>query len=273
MPRRIITDITEAREVSLVRRGANQHAHVLLRKTADTPLPSNTDESAMSVKNLQKIAAFDEDTRKHFATLDEAGATAFLEKSAADQAAEVTAAKAKKPDGEMTDDEKKKAEADAAAAAETGNQPAGLTKAEVEDMISKATAPYKEQIESLTQKSAESDLEKTARDPAYAGFPGGTEAVVQALSKVAGQPAEVIKLVEDGLKAQAATARLFGGASLGVHTQKDVEGTVDHTVENAAKELMKADPSLTIEAARGKAMADNPDLLMKALDQETAQAA
>lgn len=264
MSKRTITKITQAHAVAICRRGANPEAHVLLRKSADITPSSSSKEPEMSIKSLQKIAAFDEATRKHFVTLNEADATAFLEKSAEDQAADVAKAAA---DGETAKAVAAEKSTDAAIELTKSSGGVDIAKA-IDEAIAKAVAPFQETIAILKKSNAEHELRKMAGSLDFRGYPGGEEEVFKKLEAISGLSADQQTIVTEAMKAQAAAARGYTGA-MGLHVMNDISKSGMNAVEKKASELRKADPNISQDEALAKALEDD-ELLMKALEDEVA---
>lgn len=278
MPKRIITDIVQAHAVALCRRGANPGAHVLLRKTADNPSPSSSEEPEMSIKSILAFNALSDVAKAHVTALaetDPAAADAFLTKTADEQKAELEKA------GKKPDDEKKPAaeakKTGAAAGGEGGeggeNVNKGVITAEelqksITAAVTAAVTPLTEQITALKADKVESDLRKTAEGRDFVGYPGGADKVFEALKAVEGQPEAVRTVVIDSLKSQAAVGRAATQFQ-GLHLVADGDGTTNGEIQKKVAELRKADPKLSEEDAMKAALADDA-LLMKALDEEAA---
>jgi hypothetical protein len=279
---RTITAITQAHAVAICRRGSNPEARVLIRKTADTPSSSSSEEPTMSIKKILAFNALSDVAKAHIATLSEADADSFLEKTT-DEQGEILKAAGKMPDDKKDDEKGKKVAktGDAAAGDQTTdevnkNDPAAgagemIAKSAVESMIAAAVEPLKKTIEDLEGRGVDHELEKTAAGADYKGYPGGATEVVKVLKSVQGQPEAVVKAVTDGLKATALNGRLFADTA-GVHVQKDIEGTTANDIEKQAQDILKADTTgaMTIDIARGQVLAASPELLSKALAEEEA---
>lgn len=279
MAKRIITDIVQAHAVALCRRGANPQAHVLLRKTADTPSSSNSEEPEMSIKSILAFHALSDVAKAHVTALAETDATAadaFLAKSADEQKSELEKAGKKDMPKDMTDDDKKKA-ADAKKTGGDAADDAGdevnkgvITAAELTKSIQAAIAPLVSQIETLKSAGVESELRKAAMAPEYAGYPGGADEVYKSLKAVEGQPEAVQELVKSAIKDRATIGKAASTFN-GLHLVSSPTPDSAADIEKKAEEIVKADTTgqTTIDQARLQVMS-NDALLMKALEDEDA---
>lgn len=230
----------EAKEISLTRKGANQHAHVLIRKNAE-PAPGDAqpklettqmtdaekkaaaiardlEVSKIALAQTNKIVGMTDVTKAHYLGLDADAQLAFLEKSGDDMAKEAEAAKAAA--------EKTKLEEDAAKSGKTTRE------LELEKRLDTQSA----EIETLKAAQIERDLEKRA-DAEFAGFPGGSAKVIPLLKAYAKLPEDERKASEDMLKAQCLLAtgltKTFGGRTEEGINKAD---TAAAKIEKAAKE-------------------------------------
>lgn len=234
----------EAKEISLVRRGANQHAHVLVRKHAAStpdavqPQPETTqmtdaekkaaaEAQAAEVRKIalaqtNKIAAMSDVTKGYYLGLDETAQLAFLEKSAEDQAKEAETAKAAA--------EQKKLEEEAA---KSGKTPQLLD-------LEKRFEAQRQELDAMKAAQVDRDLEKRA-ETEFAGFPGGTAKLVPLLKAYAKLDPEARTASEEMLKAQAKLAR-ESTIARGGRTEEDVsKADASKTrIETATQELMKS---------------------------------
>lgn len=230
----------EAREISLTRKGANQRAHVLVRKTAAVaadpkletkPMSTLTDaekaaaatraaeitKAALTISN--KIAGMSDVTKAYYLGLEEDKQIAFLEKSTKDmddEAAEAAAAA------------KAKASADAAKAA-------GVTAREQE--LQKRLDDQSKEIDALKAVQADRDIEKRAAVE-FDGYPGGIEKVVPLLKAYAKLPEADRLASEEVLKAQAKLGR-EASKTLGARSQEDITkaDAANARIVEAAKKL------------------------------------
>lgn len=240
----------EAKEISLTRKGANQHAHVLIRKNADPsggpqPKPENnimsvalTDaEKAAAAQTAavskaargiaNKIAAMSEVTKAYYLGLDDDKQDAFLEKAYAAQDEEAAEDKKTK--------DKKKFEDEAAKTGKT---------VEVLELQKKVDDQHVE-IESLKADRVERDLEKRASTE-FAGYPGGNEKVIPLLKAYAKLSDDDRKASEDVLKAQckvAASAMAVFGARNEAYASK--AETAQARIDGEITKRMQADSKLT----------------------------
>lgn len=261
----------EAHEISLVRAGANQHAHVLIRKSKKDPA-NPVVENEMTAEEIKKAAlaavtealskglSMSDVSKAHFLTLNEDAKAAFLEKSADEQTAEAEKAKA---------DADKAKEAEAAKAKGQTEREAQLEKRHDELVAEIAELKKKD-----ASRDIEADLEKAAADPAYAGYPGGTDALKVVLKTARGLSDETARDAILGLaKNQAQMARtttvVRGLNPLDTDLEKKAPATA--RVEKRVKELM-TEKSITREAAMYELTQDQAYKadVVKALDEETA---
>lgn len=211
----------EAKEISLCPKslggGANPHAHVLVLKTlaggkpterktektmsgAAAPSTADIQKAALAISN--KIASMNDVTKAHYLGLGEDEQLAFLEKSA-DEMAEIAKTAKEAADKKKMEDE----------AAKSGVTPQMLE-------LQKSNEALRQELDTLKAKDAERDLEKRA-DTEFAGYPGGSAAVVPLLKAYAKLPEEARKASEEVLKAQCKTAKSVTTA-FGIATEGDV---------------------------------------------------
>lgn len=235
----------QAKEISLCPKslggGANPHAHVLMLKSlnggkpvATTPTektdmsgaaaqPTAAEVQKIALANVNKIMLFSEVAKSYYLGLDEDGQLAFLEKSKDEQ--EKLASDAK----EAAD--KAKAEEEA--------KKAGTTTEVLE--LRKSNDEMRKELDALKAKDVDRDIEKRAAAE-FAGYPGGTAAVVPLLKAYATLPEDVRKASEDVLKAQAKAAReattVFGGRS---EEEMSAAHGASKRIEEAAKALAEKD--------------------------------
>lgn len=180
--------VKTAKPLALCKQGANPYAHVLMtktRKTApDAPAPS-TEITEMNIGKIAKaLAGMDEVTKAYFQGLDDDKATAFLEKSIEDQKTEADAAKKAKD--------------------EEASRLAGKSAREIE--LEGRVGTLQDTVKSLEAKNEERDIE--AKAATFAGYPGGTEAVVKVLKSCKGLNADQKDVVEQGMRDKIAALKL-----------------------------------------------------------------
>lgn len=224
----------EAKEISLVSvkrgGGANQHAHVLIRKRAadpaadgnqveNTEMPTQAEITKAALAMTVAVAKMDDVTKSYWLALGEDAQTAFLEKSATDQKTEADTAKAAA--------DRKVAEAEAAKSGKTVEFVA----------LEKSNSELRAEVEALKAKNVESEIEKRA-DAEFAGYPGGSVAVVPLLKAYAKLDPEARTASEAVLKAQCQTASAMTKA-LGGRTEEQVSkaDAAKSRIEKRAKEL------------------------------------
>lgn len=246
----------EAKEISLcpVKRGggANQHAHVLVRKNADpsggpqhkpenktmpaaltdaekaaTIAARDLEVSKIALAQTNKVVAMSDVTKAYYLALDETAQLAFLEKSAEDMATEAkTAAEAV---------EKKRLEDEAAKSGKTIEVVA----------LEKRLTDQDEIIKGLQAGQAESAIEKRA-DTEFAGYPGGSAKVIPLLKAYAKLSEEDRKASEAVLKAQcktgAAAMLTFAG-----RTEADMNkaASAQQRIDAGVEKMMKDNPGMT----------------------------
>lgn len=261
----------EAHEISLVRAGANQHAHVLIRKSKKDPA-NPVVENEMTAEEIQKAAvaavtaalskglSMSDVSKAHFVTLDDDAKAAFLEKSVEEQTAVAEKAKA---------DADKTKEAEAAKAKGQTEREAQLEKRHDELVAEIAELKKKD-----ASRELESDLEKAAADPAYAGYPGGAEAlkvVLKTARAITDETARdaILSLAKNQAQMARTTSVVRGLNPLDADLEKKAPATA--RVEKRVKEVM-TEKSMTREAAMFEVSQDpafKADVI-KALDEETA---
>lgn len=220
----------EAREISLTRKGANQHAHVLIRKnasgkpgaqpkleTSEMSTPAEIAKAATAA--AVKIVSMDDVTKSHFLGLSEDAQVAFLEKSAEDQKKEAEAAKA----------------AADKAAVEAEATKAGTTAREAE--LQKTLETQRAEIDALKAARAEDVITKRA-ETEFAGYPGGAKAVLPLLKAYAKLPEDERVASEAVLKAQC-TLAANSSTGYGARSEEVVSkaAAAKTRVEEAAKAL------------------------------------
>jgi colicin import membrane protein len=213
-----IVGTKEAKELSIVRHGANQHSHVLITKNlspAPKPVPASKsgllENDQMDFETMKALLGMNDVTKAYFVGLsDEATAKAFLAKSEADRDAEAVAAKTKADDAAKA--EADKADASKSDADKLKSQLADTQKA-LDDMRAERTA-----------EKRESELEKAANSADFDGYPGGSEAVLALLKAYDGLPAAARDTSVAALKAQASLAKSVGTSEYGA---RDEAGLAD----------------------------------------------
>lgn len=233
----------EAREISLTRKGANPHAHVLIRKSLEAPSsetpPENTDMP--TAEEIQKAAApiamamviktlgMNEITKAHFLALPDDQKDAFLAKTDTEMAEIAKAAK--------DEADRKAAEAEAAKAGSTV----------VENELRKSNEALQKRIEDLEkagkETAAQTEIEKRAASADFAGYPGGPKAVVEMLKSFADAPEAARTAAEGLMKAQALMAKR-AGQGFGLPANGDVAGDPGAAlgrINKAAQELAKSE--------------------------------
>lgn len=198
-----------ATELAITRAGANQHSHVLLRKSMVQPTaapdpatqPGNPD---MDLAIIKRVASMNDVTKAHFTGLNDADATAYLAKSAEDQ--DKIAAEAKKA---AADAEAAKAKAAPATTtvdtAKADEQIAALTKT-----VGDLTEVVKGLAGQIESRGVESEVAKAMLGD-FKGFPGGVDALMPLYKAASEQKDETTKkALMDALKSSAAMARMTG---------------------------------------------------------------
>lgn len=239
------TGCKEAKEISLVRAGANQHAHVLITKAKKTSAtadqPENHDMDAAEIAKaanaaVAKMVTWNDVTKAYYAGLAEDAQIAFMAKAAPDQKTEAETAKAA-ADAEA-------ARAEAVAKGQTEKEAA------LEKRMAGIEAENAELKKAAKDREAEVEIEKAAADPAFAGYPGGVEALktvlkgAKTIDAAAGNTAMV-----DVLKAQAQMARTTQTVR-GLWTENDLSKSAPKTaiVLKKAKEIA-AEKGITEQVA------------------------
>lgn len=200
-----IVGAKSAKELALTRNGANQHAHITLRKslTPSTPAaPANSGNPDMEITALKRVLMMNDVTKAHFIGLDDTASTAFLAKSVEDQDAE--AATAKKALDDAAAVETAKTAATAAATGAGNEQIAALQKS-----VTALTGVVTNLTETLATKGLEETIAKRYASE-FQGFPGGLAAITPVLKAAAAMPEDARLVVEKSLKTQAEIAKRSG---------------------------------------------------------------
>lgn len=228
--------VAKVNEISLTKTPCNPLARALVLRSA-AGVSESSGEAAksnpkletddMSIKNLQRIAGMGDVTKSYFMGLDEASATAFLEKSVADQDAE--AAAAAKPAEKA---------APAQPAAELPPAIAEAMKAMVatNEGLAAQVADLKK---SLEDRDARDAFKTAASDAAYRGYPGGAEKVAEVLRSISVLSNEEQAPIIAAMKSTAAAALLTGHV---VGFEADVSKGVapaDAQLKDMAKSMAK----------------------------------
>lgn len=245
-----IVGCIEAHELTTCKQGANQHSHIILRKSVSgaaaktAPLQPTPENDEMDFAITKALLAMDDITKAHALTLSEEALKAFLATSVEDQkktahdihdAAEADAKKAKDA-----------AESAAAAAGDTTKSVADLQKRVNELEAEKAVGVR------------DGELRKSIRDDeALKGFPGGEDAAFIALKAVDKLDDATKATVLKGLHAQAAMAKT-GALEIGGLSTEDLEKSMPATAKLRKKveEVMEADG--TTYAAAQKKVSEMP---------------
>lgn len=268
MSHRII-GFKEAREISMTRKGMNEHATAVVLKSYVDPAkpPEPVESPEMKFEIMKALLGLTDVEKTYFDTLpDEAAATAFLSKSADDRLVEAKAAKEK---------------ADALAhAAVLANAPTDdLTKSAPFIELQKTLLAQQEVIKSLTEvnkdKADLAEIEKTARGVEFIGYPGGEPAVVEMLKSAKVLPEASQTSVIDLMKSTAATNRMIAKhRGLDVHeTDMSKSAPATAEVEKMALDIVKAakekGETVDIAKARGRILSDpaNAGLAARAYDE------
>lgn len=281
-------------EVSLVRRGANQHADVLLYKSDDDPEGDDMSKMADRIKKALGLIVKDDVALQ--AQIDAALAEPDDAATAADAAtkaqldaltkrleeAETALAYTKMSDEEkafcdgMPEAERKGfmalSPADRAQrmkakkSAEEGTMNDAVVKSIVDAAVTKALAPLVDANDKLTKANKEladtvakmtGDAE-TAELVAVAKAAGATDpkALSEVLRPLTKEGRDVVLAQVKALRSQVDESALFGARG----AQVVKAGSALETVTTKAAELRKADPKLTEAQAISKAVLADPDL-------------
>lgn len=258
-----IVGCVKAHELTTCQQGANQHAHILFKKSVvnrektggESPTDQpNLETTPMSIAAMKRVASMNEVTKSFFVALDDTAAEAFLAKAVEDQ--DKVAADAKKAVDE--------------AAAVIEAQKSGKTVAEA--ALEKSNATIAELQKRLDANDVTREIEKEASHADYQGFPGGEASLVPQLKAIRSLPAEMQKTMTDGFKRQAAFAKSTG-AHLGLPTTEEEITKAAPTISEVtkkAKALQTADPLMNDSIAQATVFKAHPNLLMAALAEESA---
>lgn len=230
-----IVGCVEAHELSTCKQGANQHAHIILRKsmtpkdqTQPTPEKKMATAETHNVADVMKAAAaialklasLTDVAKAHVTALAEDAQQELLQKSAAEIEAVAKAAK-EEADKKASEEEARKA---------------GVTARELE--LQKRADTLQAEVEALKAKDVERDLEKRAADE-FAGYPGGVTEAVNRLKSIGKLPVAEQQPLIDMMKAQCAMAaeslKHFGGRTEAEVTKASAAKT---RLEEAAKAYM-----------------------------------
>ena len=188
--------VIEGHEISLTRKGANQHATVVLLKSATPQTPETTD---MDYNLLKTVASFSDVEKAYFATLSEEAGTAFC-KAAPEQRSALAASW--------------KAEQDKAAleaeASKSGVSVEVVELRKANEDLAKRNEANEARIAELEKKDKEATLRKAAEASEYSGYPGGADAVVEILRAAEKLDDTTKDVILKNAKATAAAARRTG---------------------------------------------------------------
>jgi len=247
----------KAKEISLTQTPANPLAQVLVTKNNPTDQPSETDD--MDVKLLQRVATMSDVTKSHFAGLADEAAKAFLAKPTADQDAEAAAAAA----------EIAKSEAEAKAKAD-----ADISKrAESDEVVKSLLGQVKDLTEVIKGLQSDKTLDAQAADPAFAGYPGGTEAVKALLKTTDGLTADSAKLIIDGAKALAALNSRVGRTQFSELSEEELARSAPESSKVKAEARKRSEANGTSIPQEMAKMASEPaweDAVEKAIAEANA---
>jgi hypothetical protein len=256
-----IVGCVEAHELSTCKQGANQYAHIILRKSAASkvgaPIPEKTEmpteaEKAAAIAEVakaaraiaNKIASMSDVTKAYYLALDDAKQDAFLEKSAADQATEAEASKAAKDKAEAEEEARK----------------SGVSASELE--LRKSNQELRNEIDALKAKDADRDIEKRAVAE-FSGYPGGAAELVPLLKSFQALPEDMRKKAEDNLKAVAKAAlssmQVFAGRTEGQMSKAADAQTA--LMEKAKAYSVEKKVSVEVALEKVSEMAENAELV------------
>ena len=187
--------LVEGHEISLTRKGANQHATVVLMKSAIQP----PEIPEMDINLLKTVAAFSDVEKNYFATLEGDAATSFVKAAPEQRSAEATAWK--------TESDRKALEAEAA---KSGVSAEVLEIRKANEDLRKANESLLTRVADLEKKDHEANLRKRAEAPEFSGYPGGPEAVVTILRSVEKLDKDSAEAIVKSAATAAAMARRTG---------------------------------------------------------------
>lgn len=236
-----IIGCTEAHELSTCKQGANQHAHIILRKSMtppENPQPVVTEKTDMDAVAIQKaakaialkLASLSEVAKSYVASLDDAAQDAILEKSAIE--IEAVAKSAADEAKRMADEEE---------ARKSGKTPEFIE-------LQKSNQALRQELDALKAKDAIRDIEKRAATE-FAGFPGGPVEAAKQLQDIAGLPEDARKRVETMMKAQCQTASAML-KGIGIATEQDLT-----KAQTAQKRLSDAVDAYVVEKKVSRSVA------------------
>lgn len=258
-----------AKELTTCEQGANQHAHIVLRKNVvprekagnDSPSDKPGSETAeMSISAMKRIATMNDVTKSYFGGLDDTKAEEFLKKSVEDQ------------DKEAAD--VKKAADDAAQAAELAKSGQSAVEAELQKTVTSLTGTVAELQKQIKENAENAEIEKTAASADFASYPGGPEKVASLLKSYRSLPEADRTAAIDAMKAHAALNKR-AAKTIGLRPdENDVLKSQPATAEIEKKvvQLREKEPELGYMAAKARVLEANPDLMARALEEERAPA-
>lgn len=286
--KRVILDIdpTSDLETSWVKRGSNPMSKVFLKKSADEPQLEKTNMALKSVL-LASIAASALGKSYLFSLAKEEDVDAFVAKSSAERAADLTAfakaknmevdcdgdgpvAKAAKKPVEPDEDDMKKAAPVLKAEDISALIAKGIEESPVVKSLREENATLKGNLDKVSKGAIETSLRKRA-ETEFAGIGKSTDEMVSVLKALDGlEDAAVRKHVEDIFKAHTELAARVAKAR-GVFSVVR-EGSATAELDKMAEDIAKAE-KITKEAAIRKISEDpaHAELIERA-DQEALDA-
>jgi CO dehydrogenase/acetyl-CoA synthase delta subunit len=258
--RQVITKVhaTEKMHVAVVAEGANQHAHILLRKKKDeTPTPPTNlkEESDMDPKIMKALLALDQTGKDYVLGLPDDQITAHFAKTADEQA---------------TDIKKHVEAAELAKAKELEKAKADPLVADLMKKVDGLTASVgtlQAENDLLKNRTLETDLEKSAKSD----YPLVPDAL-NVLKSIQGLDEAGRKVVTDSLKARQDMAKKLV-KTYGADDVTDHEGSAKVIVKTKIAELAKSMDGDTAKATLAfNSDPANAELIAQVREEETAPA-
>lgn len=252
-----IVGCVEAYELSTVKQGANQHSHIIMRKSVTAPAPAPTPENdLMEAAVMKALLGLDEITKNYAVALSDEDFNKFMAKTADERIKEA----------KMSADAQAKADAAAKEKADLAED----AKKGVDGALAKLTAENVELRKKFDDQTVEREMEKTSNSAEFKGYPGGASAVLTILKSIAELTPEMQKPIIDSLKSQAQLALKVLGEE-GGRTEEDMEKTAPANAEFKKKVAEYATEKSVSQTVAFKAVADaNKELYNRAMAEESA---
>ena len=250
-------------ELSLVDKGANQHAAVTIMKRADDEVDETDDKETNRLSKAGSSGInpdgekMSEDVTKKLAEIEKvlADKTAELEKAYKDMAEMKAMEEKKKKEMEMKkNDETVEVSGQMISKSAVGDATFAVFKAQAEQI-----AKAEERIAKAEEAAELAILEKRAASE-FAHIPGTSAEHAKVLKALKAMPDEVAKSVEAIMKvAEESNAKAF--ETVGFSKSSIESRSAEEKLEKAAEEIRKSAPTMTKEQAIVKAYEMHPELV------------